>query len=198
MTLFWSQLACLLGPPGNTGPAGSPGSIGPPGPQGPQGPQGPAGAQGPAGSQGPQGQAGPAGPQGPAGLPGPQGQVGPPGPQGPTGLSLPYPQVGDKLPLLFTASALEVAEVRALLAGTSPVAGFSLRSGPDFSANGTELLVGGFSASHLEGAASTGRSWSTASLQNPVIPAGSWMWIQVLSTTGTVLNLHVSLRFRSG
>lgn len=192
MTLFWSQLACLLGPPGNTGPAGSPGSTGPPGPQGPQGPQGPAG------SQGPQGQAGPAGPQGPAGLPGLQGQVGPPGAQGPTGLSLPYPQVGDKLPLLFTASSLEVAEVRALLVGTTPAASFSLRSGPDFSASGTELLVGGFSASHLEGAASSGRSWSTANLQNPVIPAGSWLWIQVLSTTGTVLNLHVSLRFRSG
>lgn len=178
MTLFWSQLASLLGPPGNPGPAGSPGNTGPPGPAGPAGIQGPQGAQGPAGSQGP------------------QGPIGPPGTQGPTGLSLPYPQVGDKLPLLFTASALEVAEVRALLAGTTPVAAFSLRSGPDFSASGTELLVGGFSASHLEGAATTGRSWSTANLQNPVIPAGSWLWIQVLSTTGTVLNLHVSLRFR--
>lgn len=172
MTLFWSQLASLLGPPGTPGPAGSPGNTGPPGPQGPQGAQGPAGSQGL------------------------QGPIGPPGPQGPTGLSLPYPQAGDKLPLLFTASALEVAEVRALLAGTTPVASFSLRSGPDFSASGIELLVGGFSASHLEGAATTGRSWSTASLQNPVIPAGSWLWIQVLSTTGTVLNLHVSLRFR--
>lgn len=177
MTLFWRQLASLLGPPGTPGPAGSPGSTGPPGPQGPQGPQGVAG---PAGSQGPQGPSGPA------------------GPQGPTGLTLPYPQVGDKLPLLFTASALEVAEVRALLIGTSPVATFSLRSSSDFSASGTELLVGGFSASHLEGAASSGRSWSTANLQNPVVPAGSWLWIQVLSTTGTVLNLHVSLRFRSG
>ena len=177
MTLFWSQLASLLGPPGNPGPAGSPGSIGPPGPQGPQGPQG---VQGPAGSLGP------------------QGPIGPPGPQGSTGLSLPYPQVGDKLPLLFTASALEVAEVRALLAGTTPVAAFSLRSGPDFSASGTELLVGGFSASHLEGAATTGRSWSTANLQNPVIPAASWLWIEVLSTSGTVLNLHVAVRFQSG
>jgi len=177
MTLFWSQLASLLGPPGNPGAEGSPGTTGPPGPQGPQGPQG---AQGPAGGQGP------------------QGAIGPPGPQGPTGLSLPYPQVGDKLPLLFTASALEVAEVRALLAGTTPVVSFSLRSGPDFSTSGTELLVGGFSASHLEGAATTGRSWSTASLQNPVIPAGSWLWIQVLSTSGTVLNLHVAVRFQSG
>lgn len=168
MTLFWSQLASLLGPPGTPGPAGSPGSTGPPGPQGP------------------------------AGIAGPQGAIGPPGPQGPTGLSLPYPQTGDKLPLLFTASALEVAEVRALLAGTSPVAAFSLRSGSDFSASGTELLVGGFSASHLDGATTGGRSWSTANLQNPVIPAGSWLWIQVLSTTGTVLNLHVAVRFQSG
>jgi len=134
---------------------------------------------------------------GPPGTAGSAGAQGPPGVRAPTGLSIPYPQTGDKLPLLFTASALEVAEVRALLLGTSPVAAFSLRSGNDFSAGGTELLVGGFSASHLDGAAGSGRSWSTTNLQNPMISAGSWLWIAVLSTSGTVLNLHVSLRFRS-
>ena len=117
--------------------------------------------------------------------------------RGPTGLSIPYPQPGDRLPLLFTATALEVAEVRALLLGSSPVAAFSLRCGSDFSATGTELLVGGFSASHLDGAAGSGRSWSSTKLQHRIIPAGSWLWIAVLSTAGTVLNLHVSLRFRS-
>jgi len=120
MTLFWSQLASLLGPPGTPGPAGNPGSTGPPGPQGPQGSQGVAGPAGSQGTQGPSGQA---------------------GPQGPTGLSLPYPQVGDKLPLLFTSTALEVAEVRALLAGTSPVAAFSLRSGAASRTFGLHSLV---------------------------------------------------------
>jgi hypothetical protein len=141
MTLFWSQLASLLGPQGNPGPAGAAGI---------------AGAR---------------------------------GPQGPTGLTLSYPLVGDKLPLLHAASALTIAEVRALVAGTTPSVSFSIRYGPDFSAAGTSIRLAGMTSSST----SSGDSWS--SFDNAVVPAGSWLWIVVDAVSGTALSLHVSLRF---
>jgi hypothetical protein len=141
MTLFWSQLASLLGPQGNPGPAGAAGI---------------AGAQ---------------------------------GPQGPTGLTLSYPLAGDKLPLLHAASALTIAEVRALVAGTTPSVSFSIRYGPDFSAAGTSIRLAGMTSSST----SSGDSWS--SFDNSVVPAGSWLWIVVDAVSGTALSLHVSLRF---
>ena len=141
MTLFWSQLASLLGPPGNPGPAGAAGI---------------AGAR---------------------------------GPQGPTGLTLSYPLAADKLPLLYAASALTIAEVRALVGGTTPSVSFSIRYGPDFSAAGTSIRLAGMSATST----SSGDSWS--SFDNAVVPAGSWLWIVVEAVSGTALSLHVSLRF---
>ena len=192
MALFWSQLASLLGPQGNPGPAGAAGGNGA---QGPPGPAGPAGPQGSAGATGPQGPAGATGPQGPAGVAGPAGAAGPSGPagargpQGPTGITLAYPLAGDKLPLLHAASALTIAEVRALVAGTSPLVSFTIRYGPDFSAAGTAIRVAAMSATST----SSGDSWS--SFDNAVVPAGSWLWIVVDAASGTALSLHVSLRF---
>jgi hypothetical protein len=141
MTLFWSQLASLLGPQGNPGPAGAAGI---------------AGAR---------------------------------GPQGPTGLTLSYPLAGDKLPLLHAASSLTIAEVRALVAGTTPSVTFSIRYGPDFSAAGTSIRLAGMTSSST----SSGDSWS--SFDSAVVPAGSWLWIVVDAVSGTALSLHVSLRF---
>jgi hypothetical protein len=135
MTLFWSQLASLLGPPGDQGAPGAQGT------------------------------------------------------QGPTGITLAYPLAGDKLPLLHTTTALSIAEVRALVAGTSPSVTFSLRYGSDFSAAGTAVKTGGLAAS----SSSTGDSWS--SFDSPAIPAGSWLWLVVDAISNTVLSLHVSIRF---
>jgi hypothetical protein len=173
MPLSWSLLASLIGPQGIQGPEGIAGSTGA---QGPQGPVGPTGAQGPAGANGAQG---------------PAGTTGPAGPQGPSGISLSYPLVNDKLPLLHTASGLTLAEVRALVAGSSPSVTFSLRYGSDFSAAGTSVKATGLIASSV----STGDSWS--SFDNPAIPAGSWLWIVVDAISGTAVSLHVSLRFSS-
>ena len=174
MALFWSQLASLLGPQGNPGPAGAAGSNG---------------AQGPPGPAGPQGSAGATGPQGPAGATGPQGPAGARGPQGPTGITLSYPAAGDKLPLLHAASSITIAEVRALVAGTTPSVSFSIRYGPDFSAAGTSIRLAGMTSSST----SSGDSWS--SFDNAVVPAGCWLWIVVEAVNGTALSLHASLRF---
>ena len=129
------------------------------------------------------------GPSGAQGPPGPAGPAGERGPQGPSGLTLSYPLVGDKLPLLHTASGLTIAEVRALVAGTTPSVSFSIRYGPDFSAVGTAIRVAGMTSSST----SSGDSWS--SFDNAVVPAGSWLWIVVEAVNGTALSLHASLRF---
>lgn len=135
------------------------------------------------------------GPPGASGLPGPAGPVGPQGPAGargpqaPSGLTLSYPVAGDKLPLLHAASALTIAEVRALVAGSTPSVSLSIRYGPDFSAAGTSIRLAAMTATST----SSGDSWS--SFENAVVPAGSWLWIVVEAVSGTALSLHASLRF---
>lgn len=109
--------------------------------------------------------------------------------QGPSGVTLAYSLAGDKLPLLHAATDLTIAEVRALVTGTSPSVTFSLRFGSDFSAAGTAVKTGGMAAT----SGTAGESWS--SLDNPVIPAGCWLWIVVDVVSGTALTLHVSVRF---
>lgn len=122
-------------------------------------------------------------------LRGPQGAPGAPGAQGPSGVSLAYPLAGDKLPLLHTTTALTVADVKALVTGTSPSVTFSLRYGSDFSAAGTAVKTGGMAAT----SSSTGDSWS--SFESPAIPPGSWLWLVVDAVGGTAVSLHVSIRF---
>lgn len=126
-----------------------------------------------------------------ASLLGPPGAPGAEGNQGPSGLTLAYPAVGDKLPLLHTTTGLGVAEVRALVAGTSPSVTFSLRYGSDFSAAGTAVKTGGMAAT----SSSTGDSWS--SFDCPALPPGSWLWLVVDAVGGTAVSLHVSIRFSS-
>jgi hypothetical protein len=118
-----------------------------------------------------------------------QGPQGPAGPQGPKGLTLIHPAAGEKVPLLYAASALTVLEVRALVAGTSPSAGFSIRYGADFSGSGTEVQVGGMTA--ISG--TTGDSWTA--LDNGVLPPGTWLWLVMGAVGGTVSSLHVALLF---
>ena len=86
-----SQLAGVIGEPGEAGPpgpAGPTGASGPagekggPGPEGSTGPAGPTGASGPTGEKGGPGPAGSTGATGPPGPPGPTGSTGPPGPAG--------------------------------------------------------------------------------------------------------------------
>ena len=93
------------------------------------------------------------------------------------------------IPLLHAASSLTIAEVRALVAGTTPSVSFSIRYGADFSAAGTAIRLAGMTSSNT----SNGDSWS--SFDNAVVPAGSWLWIVVEAVSGTALSLHVSLRF---
>lgn len=126
------------------------------------------------------------GPQGPAGA---QGTPGAQGPQGPKGLTLINPVATDKVPLLYADSGLTLAAVQALVAGTTPSAAFSIRYGADFSAAGTEVRVGGMTAS----SSTTGNGWTT--FENAAIPAGSWLWLVVGTVSGTVSSLHVALRF---
>ncbi|MFU8886237.1 MAG: hypothetical protein ACNA8O_12370 [Cyanobacteriota bacterium] len=115
--------------------------------------------------------------------------LGPPGIQGPSGLTLTSPGAGDKLPLLYAGSSLTLSEVRALVIGTSPSVTFSLRHGSDFSAAGSAVKTGGMVATNT----TTGESWS--SLDNPVIPSGSWLWIVVDAVSGTAVRLHISVSF---
>lgn len=97
----------------------------------------------------------------------------------------------DKLPLLFSSSGITVADVRALVSGTGPSTTFSLRYGADYSGACTKIKTEDITSTSTI----TGDSFS--SFENAAIPAGSWLWLVVESISGTVLNLHISVRFSS-
>ncbi|MFO7630849.1 MAG: hypothetical protein R6W06_15330 [Prochlorococcaceae cyanobacterium] len=96
------------------------------------------------------------------------------------------------MPLLFSSAGLTVADVRGLVSGTTPSVTFSLRYGADYSGAGSKIKILDMTAT----SSSTGDSWS--SFDNAVVPAGSWLWLVVESISGTVLSLHVSVRFSPG
>ena len=116
--------------------------------------------------------------------------LGPPGPMTPLVLSMPSPQANDRRILLRAPQVLTISRVDAVLTGgTSPSVSFSLRHGADVSAAGTAATTDPITVTST----TTGESW--ISLDNHVIPAGSWLWIVVDAVSGTAVSLHISVLF---
>jgi hypothetical protein len=145
------------------------------GTQGTQGIQGTVGAQGIAGE----------GTQGTQGI---QGTVGATGLAAPRAVTIEAPSNSEKVAMFYTDSALSLASIRSVLAGSgSPSVTFSIRYGSDFSASGTEVVTGGITVTN------TTTGLNTTSFNNGTISAGSFVWITTSAVSGTVNSLHVSL-----
>lgn len=116
--------------------------------------------------------------------------LGPAGPMPPQLAWLASPQANDRRILLRAPQVLTISRVDAVLTGgTSPIVSFSLRHGTDVSAAGTAATTNPITVTST----TTGESW--ISLDNPVIPAGSWLWIVVDAVGGTAASLHISVLF---
>jgi len=126
---------------------------------------------------------------GPQGETGDTGPTGPQGPIGPKAVTITNPSATEKIALFFTNAALTVAQIRSLVAGTSPSVTFSIRYGTDFSGSGTEVVTSGITVTN------TTTGLSTTSFNNASIPADRFVWLTTSATSGTVDSLHVSLLF---
>ena len=100
------------------------------------------------------------------------------------------PQANDRRILMRAPQALTISRVDAVLTGgTSPSISFSLRHGADVSAAGTAVTTDPITtASTTSGTAST-------NFQDPAIPEGQWLWLEVTASSGSPQALTVSVQF---
>jgi hypothetical protein len=116
--------------------------------------------------------------------------LGPPGPMPPQVVWLASPQANDRRILLRAPQALTISRVDAVLTGgTSPSISFSLRHGADVSAAGTAVTT-----DPITTASTTSGSVST-SFQDPAIPEGQWLWLEVTASSGSPQALTLSVLF---
>jgi hypothetical protein len=101
------------------------------------------------------------------------------------------PIVSSKAFMFKTTTGGTISKITSVLPGASgsPSVTFDVKFGSDVSAAGTDVVTAGITTTNV----STGTS--TTSFDNAVIPANSFVWVEVTAKSGTVPLLHVTLEF---
>ena len=100
------------------------------------------------------------------------------------------PDNAEDITLFFTPVALTINEIRAVLrGGLPPSVTWTLRYGSDRDAVGTEVIVGGTTTTDVN----TGDDITV--MDNPSIPADSYVWLETTAQSGTVNGLHITIRY---
>jgi hypothetical protein len=103
-------------------------------------------------------------------------------------ITIENPIPGDSVTLFQTQNAIQVQKVRSVVRGAGLGSGlFSIRSDPDRTAAGTELLVNGFSVT------GRGTGENFISFSNSTISGNNWIWFFVSATGQTLSGLHETL-----
>lgn len=96
----------------------------------------------------------------------------------------------EDITLFFTPVAIEVSEIRAVIRGTTtPSITWTLRYGSDRDAVGTEIITGGTVTTDIN----TGDDITV--MDNPSIPADSFIWLETTAQSGVVRTLHTTIRY---
>lgn len=105
-------------------------------------------------------------------------------------VSIATPGGAENVTLFFTAEAVTVAKLAAVLLGSAtPSVTWSIKFAADRSAAGTEVITGGTTTT------STTTGDVITSFTVAAIPANSWVWLVTTAQSGTVTQLHVSMIF---
>ena len=98
------------------------------------------------------------------------------------------PTSSEDLSYFFTDTELNVSKIRPILVGSAtPSVTWTLRFGPDRSAAGTEIVIGGSTTTDT----TTGSDITV--LDNAVIPADSHVWLETTAKSGTVNSISLTL-----
>lgn len=97
------------------------------------------------------------------------------------------PQASEDVSLFFTDRSVSVASINAIVRGANPSVTWTVRYGQDRQGAGTELVAGGTTTTNQN----TG---SDVSLFNEdTIPAGSFVWLETTSASGSVQELSITI-----
>jgi hypothetical protein len=101
------------------------------------------------------------------------------------------PSDAEDVTIFYTPVALTIYELAAVLNGVStPSVTWTFRYGPDRSAGGSEIVTGGVTTTDV----TTGDKITV--FDNATIPAGSWVWLETTAQSGTVNDLHITIRYK--
>lgn len=106
------------------------------------------------------------------------------------GITIPSPLVGDDFSLGFTNKTLTIQEIRSVLRGSgSPSIAWTIRfdNAPDRSAAGIEVVSSGTVTTSITSGD------DITSFDNAVIPADSFIWMEITDKSGSVDEFHLTL-----
>jgi hypothetical protein len=123
----------------------------------------------------------------------PTGDVGPPGPTGPFGpksATVSFPTASEDLTLIYTKQQVTVTRISSVIRslGDSSVT-FTLRKGTARDAAGTEIVTGGLICNQNSSAN------VVYVLDQPVIDANNFLWLETSDITGSVQEFHLTIDF---
>jgi hypothetical protein len=105
-------------------------------------------------------------------------------------ITIPNPVVDDSVTAFWTPEPLNISEIRSVVRGSSsPQANFTIASGPSRDGTGNTVMQANIACSNV-----TSGNLQT-SFSNTSIAANSFVWVNVLTTSGTVTELNITMRF---
>ncbi len=115
---------------------------------------------------------------------GPQGPI---GATGPKSITIVEPVANDEFTLFHTEKAVTLAQVLAIVRGTSPSVTYELR----YAANRADIGTQAISASTV----TSTTMGDAAVIQNQPIPLGFFVWVKITAVAGTVTEFNLSFAF---
>jgi hypothetical protein len=117
-----------------------------------------------------------------------QGPPGVAGPMGPKALSLQLPVANDEVGMFYAKTALTLTQLNAVVRGTTPGVVWSLFCAAARNNASPQIILANINTTSMV-------NNTTTVFTNPNIPANSWVWMKVISTSGVVLEIDISLQF---
>ncbi len=97
------------------------------------------------------------------------------------------PTAAEDISMFFCNKAITIAEMRAVVRGTTPSQTWTIRHGTDRNAVGAEVVTGGTTTTSQ----TTGSD--VTAFNDPTIVVDSFVWLETTAQTGTVDELAITL-----
>ena len=106
-------------------------------------------------------------------------------------ITIENPTGSEDLSMFFTNKSITITEIRAALRGSAtPSVTMTIRHGTDRNAVGAEVVTGGSVITSI----TTGLD--ITSFNNPTVVADSFVWLETIAQSGTVLELQVTILYK--
>jgi hypothetical protein len=106
-------------------------------------------------------------------------------------ISVEDPGASEDISICETPVAITITEIRAVLLGSStPSVTWTIRHGTDRNATGAEVVTSGTTTT------STTTGDTVNSFNDATVVADSWLWLETTAQSGTVDELHVTIKYK--